>query len=652
MKTTIAEFTRSYDIDYMYNNIALVKDNKKKRVVDVKTGQIIFDYDPKATIEHGHDRLFYKSKSVDESSRTKIIYSIYDAAKRKMLCDNFTLVKIFKDGARVRVLQDPNTKKYHIFNSNLYKGLNKRFEYEWDDYKCLGRQGDTHYYSLSRDGKKYFYSEKDAEISSKGYDDIKYEGITLIFKDGNKSYFIVKYCDSWNKFVSSIYEEIKILDENIIIGKNGNSIDVYWVTVHNTKKLFTIKAEDIEVVSNQIMSIRDHTQLYYFRVRNNNGLALFKCLVNASYKSQDTCTKVTPYKYTSITPENGQFVLKSNEQTDYYMKPYGQATLVKAEYYGSKEVFDGYQLYYKDPKHKLCDIKELATKKTVVSNCKVLKKYNEDGSPRKYLTFEKNGKVGILSTFRKQESSRPLTSRFGPTEPSVIIGGYDKAVYMGGGYYLVTKAGKNGIVADSREIIPPVYKKISYKYNKGNSAFHCADEVYFILEKEDGTYEYKKHNTYTATNDKPIIENIDTSNMKSIYFFDYIIVYRTSEATIITTYSGKTIKILPSDTKVEPRIIKHSNNNNEEAYYINGVYYLKRNNSLEEKPVRPEYCAVFESDYGYVVVNEENYDEFCYIVDQMNDYDEQQFDLDLIMIYGKNKKLQRKYPNLLNKHES
>ena len=72
-------------------------------------------------------------------------------------------------------------------------------------------------------------------------------------------------------------------------------------------------------------------------------------------------------------------------------------------------------------------------------------------------------------------------------------------------------------------------------------------------------------------------------------------------------------------------------------------------NDLKEEPVKTNYAAVYESDYGYVVINEDNEEAFYHILDEMDEISDEEFDNTLIEMYKNNKKIKSKYPRLLKK---
>ena len=647
MEPIITTYEKNYKIVNRVGDTAITKDGKKSRLVNLKTGEVIFDYDPRVSIYENNDRFFKEHTEVIVDYGDITYLSIYDPRRRTILCEDYVLEKEYNDYKSVKVLRDPRKNKLHLLNLHHTKGLGPRFQLEWDDIELLGTQAGEQYFRLTNGDKEQLYCSNEDLPYKKQYDEITQKGITLFFRKGKEHTFIVNYVLSMDRFESPVYDEVKMIDKNIICGRRGNEIDVYWVTVFNVKKMFTIKADKLIYVADKITNVYDHLHLYYFGAKKNGKYALVRCLVNTKYKQEETPSRVTTYKYNSISSDKNNIILSDGENIDYFQRPFDDYQLVKSQYYSNEELFLDYQVYYRDKDKNRCDIKKLSRKKPIITNCKILEDNTTKDSPYYSLKFEKDGKVGILSAFEK-DGNKPLITRFGNKNECVVINGYDDAIYLGGGFYLVTRNNLQGLVVDSKEIIPPIYKSIDIhgpKYDKDYDCYRYASRLYLKLQKEDGTIELKQFNN-TTKKEIPFLEDIDLSKYKNITFYDTFVVFETENEKAIQTYGGKVLKVLPSDTVIEERDVKCQGDSNRKAIYFNKTYYKMNTNSLEALPTKTMYAAYYESPFGYVVINEEDPYTFDAALEQMNSIDEDELDCRLLLMWGQSKELQQKYPRL------
>ena len=137
--SSIIEEKNVYDLEILIRDTALMKSvTGKTGLINIKTNEIVGSFDKFYTIYSPDDNFYFQEKEVEDESKDyfkrKKYVRIYDALHEKMVVDGWLVVKKIDSYYHLAVLQDPNTKKYHLFHEDKYRTALNIFETEYDSF--------------------------------------------------------------------------------------------------------------------------------------------------------------------------------------------------------------------------------------------------------------------------------------------------------------------------------------------------------------------------------------------------------------------------------------------------------------------------------------------------------------------------------------
>lgn len=255
------------------SQIALVeKDdevNQTQAIIDLVTDQVIlpfanYDY----FIDDQTDLSFFRKVT---SNKERIV-TVYDSQKKKFLAREY---EVFweKEKNDFMILQDPKTKKYHIFDKKAYLHNRGISEIALDEIssgfkKCPGGEFEM-VVILTKDGKKGLYEIGLGLIHPIEYDDIEIHGDKMILSKNGKQQLNV---DSlWRDECDKIALEPK--DENIAYCYKKDAILVYLIVYSHGSATFVpltkLYGEDVRLANKWLEKSNDYLGIYHFIVRQN-----------------------------------------------------------------------------------------------------------------------------------------------------------------------------------------------------------------------------------------------------------------------------------------------------------------------------------------------------------------------------------------------
>ena len=640
--SSVIEEKNVYDLEILIRDTALMKSvTGKTGLINIKTNEIVGSFDKFYTIYSPDDNFYFQEKEVEDESKDyfkrKKYVRIYDSLHEKMVVDGWLVVNQIDSYYHLAILQDPNTKKYHLFHENKYRTALNIFDNEYDDIQHLYDYYGEKYLTLTKDGKKAIYSTKKGFTTPFEYDDIERIGEATIFTQGKYKFFTCLKDSKENEIKSPLFEEISCDENNHILlyCKRGNLIAIYHIEQWHCRLLFTAPVcDDIKCVRS--IDESGYSRLaseYIFLAQKNNKYGLLSGVVGKDEENEVPCKSLVNIEYDGIEYKDGDYFLNKDGKQGIFTRSSKNSYLINAKYDKVIPIYNRhfYELYNGES----CNIVLLANniQSPIISDCKIIKNV---GSA---VIFEKNGFKGIFWTL---EDNKYL-----------ILDTYDDVEYLGSSYYLVTKNGKKGILHGTETIIEPKYKSIEingYREYKNLDFLSYAKTLYFALKIADGQYELAKYKKGKYSWDENELEYLNGQGFNDIKLYDHIMVFRDQNNAYVYSYNEKLLKTYPSTVEISTTTLTRGRDKID-LYLVDGVYYMYKNQKFEEAPVEDckLYVTTYESEYGTVVVSsydKQKHDEIC---QQIEDGGEENLDNTFISIYEKNPKIQEKYPTLVKK---
>ena len=524
--------------------------------------------------------------------------TIWDANNNRFICKDFFIK--YNDEYYSMILQDPSTNKYHI-----YTKINNSFSFdkEFDNANFLTVFYDTErFYSVTKDSKKATYGSKSG-LSDFIYKDITYDkdNDLILLDDGKYKSFIAHNHQNKTTLLSTNYDSLDI-NKKKVYAKRNNKTHIYDID-YEPKLLFTTDIYDKITLFNERYIEKDNVKYkqYDFVVEKNGKKGLLTGTKKCFGKDDNAIelTRTTDIKYDEIKEnrnDNNIYELYLNGKKGFICRNAFDNTIVEANsddiYYGHN-IFalkkgNKYDIYYYDN----TEIeKEVETFQIV-----------NDG-----ILIKKDGQV-YLNNLSKHYPYK--------SEKYDDIDEYDYRVY------LLKKDDKKGIIINEEVILEPIYDDIDFEVDDKEYS-SSARKMFFAL-KIGGKYKLAKINkdryNRNWNTESLSFNNFTFNDIKLLN--DVMVLYR-DDATYILNYEETVVKTLPPNiivTEFEYERDYHKYN----AYLVDGVpFYYNRNNF--EKMTTSEtnmYCAVYEYDEAYVVVNDIDKDDFkrhCETIERINE---------------------------------
>ena len=570
--------------------------------------------------------------------RTKVVgvnresISIYDTVEDKVLADHWV---IEHKHINAHILMDPKTKKYHIFDPQKYRDEKKNeFDTEFDNSEVLGSFKKDFIYVLEKDGLKEAYTERRGRLLDEMQDDFRILGNVIIYsKDGKEEFCAIPEEDWWILGRSKEHEKITMDTRNpkeklIYYGRDGNKITAYCVLGGSVYKLFEEKnCFEIDEMYHEQPKTEDYRLQFTFRIHSTNDKWGLKSVYSTFWNHTSTSKTILNNEWSAIrqNPNDPKVLIYEN---------WPRMGLIKNTLDSVKKTecaFDKSsklsKRYYLLDYNEVCSIYDLEKNKIVYADFTIEEKVNDN----EYIV-KKDGKEAIIF-IQKTINSTDL----------VVLDGYSHVQKADLGYYYVTKDFKSGIVKDGKEIIKPKYKEIEVEdFDRDEDKDPDDRIIFFKATNMDGSHELYKHNR------KMGLKEVVMREYYSYKFWEGLLIcYDHDNAHIYSFDGGQLFGLIPSNAKMS--VAKYDNNGRAIVFNFNGQLVGYKNGRFTIIPPESIYSAIYELDYGYVVVNE--YDKNLFLkrtaeIEKLGGY---AVNMVLHSMYDENKEIQEKYPNLVRK---
>lgn len=628
-----------YDVKALLGNIAAVKSaTGKSGLINVKTDEILGTLDDYAMEIYRSDELIFLIKVIaDEEGRRKFV-SICDTRSERLLAENWLMTydDILSNHSgyyKVGVLQNPNTKKYHILNRTKYRDDFGSFDTGYDEVELLEtNNADEKFLTLTKNGKKAIYSTTKGLITDFIYDDIERHRYATIFTINGKKFFVYKKLDDKNK--SPMFDEITYEGKytNLLYCKSDSNIIVYFVSGWFCKQLFILPRYDS---IKQVSLFEDYVKReYILLVMQNNNYGLISGTVGNKEDSMPFLQKLVSTSYDKIDCCDDEYYLHKVNKV-------GLLVGNSKNYSTLDPIYDDIVHIQNTPYYILynggeCSLINLTDKKIILSGCSEIVETSDNK-----IIFEQKGKKGIIIRIKSSDEYK-------------IFYGFDsiKALDKYGEYLLITKNGKQGFFYKDDVLFEPIYESISFNgaYDEDFENVFNSKILYFSLKKNDNDFDFVRfHNkVYGPINER--IEHLNSQNMTNVLLFNKIIVCSDSVGTSIYDYDGNPLKMFFASATIKEHYINIADRK-EYIYEIDGIFYICKDTKLEKVPSEmvEEFITAYESDFGTIVINsldQQIHDETCKIIEE---YGSENIDKTLISYYQNNRDIQNKYPTLVKK---
>ena len=611
-----------YGEDNIFCDLDLLEDeNGNYHLISNITGSIIADL--KGSINFKVDGNWVL---IGQEYKGSTYLTIYDIENQKIIADQW---KVADQSYGIFILEKPNSKthKYHVFDKNNFD--ENVFKSGYSLYKYLGYINNAPLFELGLDCKtKWLYIHGRKIIFDSAYEGFEIVGNTLVVADDDRYRFAIVPKDL-NKIVyleGPLSQSITAdkTDPNIIYCKVGSSTRAYYSTGNDYAYLFSEKdCKHVEVVGSESSSLKAPDKKYVFKLdKGEDKKGLCDCWVaTEDYRSWDF-EILADCEYADITKNNqGDYLLKKGEDfyhfglvrsngktTGYLPCEYAEVTPINERYYLLDTDADLYSIY---------DVEKDAI---VFDDFELIK--NENG----VIIYEKNGKKGIISFV---ESCGKLTIN--------NLEGCDNVEEAFDNHYYIEKDGLKGLSLLSKKVIPCDYEDI-----KIEGMYQDQDRVlvFFTATNVDGSHELIRYGEEVGKKTLP------TKKYTKYVIWKGFIICFDKKNKYLFNIDFCPLLTLPLDANI--KVARLDDNGYPESYLIdNELYdYDSNNKNLKKRNHNSIYSAVYESKYGYVVVNEySNYDFSC-STESIEKIPDHEFDAILNDMYESSESLRLKYPNL------
>lgn len=624
------------------NSIVERRNEKGKLgLVNEKTGEVVFPYG-----NYSFSMQSTKSESLifllkTNGKRETEYIGIYNKKRDKVLANHWKVLNgLIPPGSEVLWLENPVTKKVHLFNEGTYGTKVDIFDNGYSNIEFLGDFGYYPFAITGDNGKQALYTTDKGFITKFEYDNIEscIRGIILT-KDKKKTYIL---SSDKNKKQSKEYDDIK-RDSDFFYCKDGNKWDIYYEICSTTELVFTVSCDDISRLgkiekSDGVREVVKHV----FLLGKDGKYGLMEGNVKDNNTKEPTTRTLlnTEYDGISIFPKTEEVIggdiiclLKKNNKLglfgydidcSYRIEGYEHKAEAKYDRIEMVRNYDIFALYTGDT----CDIYDIQEDKILLTNCD---EYERFGS---YIIYKTHNKKGAYSI-----------------DDDTFEYGYDDIVCLDNYVFIVEKNGKKGLFHGTKngieKHIEPIYKSI--RVGEANITTTGYDEtLYLSLEGEDGYYElnicdiadkYFTHDNLT----KP-----DDNIYKQIKFYEHFFVTKNSRGVYVNSYDGNTVKVFEPDTEVFMDKIDTRDGRELDLLIVNGVYYVlfKGEFILVDSKNIPEYKYSYTSEYGEVGMVFHSKSEYDYFIKSTRKLSQEKMDDIFVGLYRESPKAQSNYPEL------
>lgn len=567
------------------NKYCLYNTFKKEFVSEEFTKRVIFDKDKEYFILFKDDGEML----------------IYDCVLEKYIVSGFRAFMVYGDYSVVVLLDDYGKK--HLFDKYIFKTDTSIIERKFEKIERIYDDTKKQYYKVINDDGLYLYITGLGFISFAGYADIKY-----LCSHEDEIYFEV-IDDSLNKniynirsgFIGSIkYEDIFIdtKQPSLIYLQNEQGISVYDINL-DSWLLNDIYCDHVKLVSSS--NKMEGNTLQYGEYRFVASKDDIKELLNVEFNlkvfrkegnrpSYKVKVSSLARNYNDIEYDEKYEIafLKKGDKKGLFIKNAHFTSLIEPRYDDVKYLGDGIYELNRDNFSVIARLQVIL--KFLVNNCQVIDSSNYG------IIYKIDEKYGLVLTKKTLNSESDL----------VIPAIYNSIIHLVGPFFEVSLNGKKGIYRLGDLIIPIQYDDICIKDIENNGS------TYFSLKKESGEYDFA-----TYKNDELSFLNTE---FKNVIFFSDLMILKDEELIHFYDYKMNLIKSISSSIRLT--MSKYRNTGNY-IYSIGDEDYIFKNNALIKVLCKRNklYIGVYESDYGYVVVNEyvqERFNEQCSIINSCN----------------------------------
>lgn len=633
-ESTVVNKKGLYEVIYILKNTGVAKSvNGQKCLVNIKTHELIGDFDNYSVTYYSDTLYYFLRKCVYKDGKGTLYVTIYDADNEKLYGKN--LIQGYGEYPYT-YYQDPETNKFHIFDMRAERNGKDVFSKEYDSLELLL---DAYYGKLTIteiNGKKGLYISEGNFIEEELNLDDDYDNIYLInkegiivFERGEEAFFA--FYDCKKMVFSKKYKSIKV-DPNqttILYCETENGIDVYNTanTMDKSRRLLCSfpKYEEISCCRYK------PNGRFIFKVKDKKTSKFGLYGVDDDKRKFDDLNAPSPIKivdveYDKIDYEHSEdyYLYKGDKKGLYNLYAGGDkrtGTFIEAKHDDIKRI-DALVAIYKG---ELCDIYELKNlEEPLVSQCEIVAN-NSDS-----LVYKKGDKFGLII-----RSDRKF----------VVKDGYTNVVYKGRynyrDMYITEKDNKKGLVHETKDIIPEEHNDIilngdnikNFSYN--NQCFIALKDEKFKLAK------FNKTESLYA----PKLE-MDDTECENIEFFENIYTIYDGEKTRIYGYNQNLLQEFDGNPVITCQTVK-TDNKNFLVYYINGVYYTRSGDNFEPAIIEEydSYVTTYETDDSFYTVESVYRKEYEEFLEYIASLPETQAEEELKTLSIDNN-MQKKYPKL------
>ena len=589
-------------------------------------------------VDDGLYQILFNDGNTPYSDYTRV--SLYDAKKHQMIVDGAKLQDDFSfmaDDAVFGVI-DEETGKYHILNSLRYREHPEEFSEEYDSVHHIS----PNEYIVSKNGKFGIYSvdgfqtklEYDNISLADEYGDFEYGNLVdlKLKKDGQYFYY------TNGKMMDASFDNVKPVASFIMMGKHGSMIDL--IDREDGKIITSLLADDVSSWVYPYFTYSKDEKVGVFRLEENlydNG--------KPYYEQTHICEPI----YDSVQPlaDNVDMILleKDGKFGLLYLTPesiicqipaeYDEikplfsdalknfAISLPAEYDKIKPLFSSYVAFYHQGQ---CDIYNMNQQRKVLDNI-VITDLGEE-----YFIYHDDSGYNLKTSLFSDLSG---------------VEGVEEIKHLGNGFFCVTDDGKKNLYFFGQCLSKDAFEQIEICPECRQIPHYDCDPIYFSVKREDGMHLMKICREYGIL--FRVLEEVSPGiTYSNIRFLDDMIILDDAYGFhTLMDYHGRKI----ADTIHDVQCIE--NGSGKDKVYIGGNCVYLYNADLDAflkngfTAQRPFYMAAYEGDYGTVVVNEfdtNQYKSICQSIEKMSD---DEFNEVLERLYNDCPNAQEQYPKLL-----
>lgn len=619
-KSVLSTVEKSYyKINAVIGEMAVVKDSEgKTALVNLTSDEIVFSFDFYGTRVCYNSGLIIFFTALDSNRKLTDLskVSIYDAKTNKILCIDCDLEYEISEGDTL-VFRSKEDGKLHLFDKRSYVTKNGKdiLEIGLDDVSIMsipdGLKGAKGKKALKlRCGDKFgMFVENYGLYLKIDCDSIDFVGNALTVLENGKKRILIR---SFGDYLSGHYDTIKA-DPNhdeILYCEQGDTTFVYYIDKNDNDIIPIMRTEGSKVfLSFKKSSSNDYRGVYSFIVRKNDGYTVEEVNVSGKRSTLKESTPITNKIYKELIFKNGKYILSD----------------------GPKEE----------------DIEEISflNEQTVMVFLKNGQCYVIEGSLKaledKFLVkCAQKIDRGYIVTAQNDEMT--LYYKLGNGKVSKYNGA--NIEWLGGGYYTTEDKYGKMLCHLGKNIIAKSGKSVQIHADNSDNDFDEAKHVWALKRAWNNTVQllkFRHHKNKAAS-------LVGASIYDDVKFYpDFMIVKGVFMN--MYDYNGNLLREFVFDVPIT--ISGHIGGSMEDGtiYTIYDEDYIFENGKLVKISAKKEtlHIAAYESEYGTVVVNSRQEDEFLKECSKIDALSEEEFERTLADHYASSKEIQKKYPSLV-----